>query len=100
MASVIDVTLALIDIEREGTRAQRVAAYADDLLRISMIQQVEGGVNAKTSAPTQNRISLSRHCRIPSFPGLFDDCPIIVARVARFPKKFDPSLRVVVKFRR
>ena len=38
MASVIDITFAFLDIERERTRAQWVAAYADDLVRIGMIR--------------------------------------------------------------
>ena len=61
MAGVIDVTLAFLDIERERTGAKWVAADADDLLRIGMIQQVEGGMNAETSSATQNCISLSHH---------------------------------------
>jgi len=69
MAGVIDVALAFVDIERKRTRTQRIASDADDLFRLGIVEQVEGGMDAETPAAAENGLSLSRHLLVFPFFG-------------------------------
>src|SRR6516162_1173807 len=97
VARVIDVTFALRHAEGERLRPQGIAPDADDFLRLRVIEQIEGGMDAEAAAAAQNRIGLSGHkVRVPR-SDLFDDGPVVVAGIARFLEKFDPSLRIIIK---
>src|SRR4029079_296309 len=54
------------------------------------------GVNTEAATAAEDCVSLSRHEPLPE--ALFDDCPVVVAGIARLAKQFDPSCRIIVKF--
>ena len=59
--SVIFIPFTALDPQRERLRSQRIAADSDHLLGVSMIQQVECGMNAETSPTSENCIRLTGH---------------------------------------
>jgi hypothetical protein len=58
------VTGLLVDAEREGLRAQQVAADAHHALRLGVLEEVEGGVDAEGSAAAQNDVGLAHRLMI------------------------------------
>src|SRR6516225_8402310 len=99
VARVIDITFALVDVQRERLRPKRRPTDADHLLRVGVIEQVERGMDAEAAAPAQDCISLSSHSACALGVGLRDNRPIIVAAVARLCEQSLPTVRVIVKFR-